>query len=94
MTSLKAELAAAKRNESSGGTPGKTSEIISMQRQILDKLPGIGSSGDGGAELASLRHQLDQSRIDAQDARSLVQQLRQQVCHRGLLNSCIMLWFR
>ena len=81
MGALKAELAAAKRTEGSGGTPGRTSEIISMQRQILEKLPGLGSGGGGGdgAEVASLRHQLEQSRNDASDARSMVQQLRQQV---------------
>ncbi len=81
MGALKAELAAAKRTESSGGTPGRTSEMISMQRQILDKLPGLGGGGggDSGAEVANLRHQLEQSRNDALDARSMVQQLRQQV---------------
>lgn len=83
MGALKAELAEAKRTESSGGTPARTSEMMNMQRQILEKMPGLsgGSIGDGGAEVASLRQQLEQSRSDAQDARSMVQQLRQQVCH-------------
>jgi hypothetical protein len=81
MGALKAELAAAKRVESSGGTPGRTSEMMSMQRQILEKMPGFGTApgGDGGAEAAGLRHQLEQARNDAQDARGMVQQLRQQV---------------
>ena len=78
MGALKAELAAAKRTEGSGGTPGRTSEMMSMQRQILEKLPALGSGG-GGGEMASLRQQLEQSRSEAQDARSMVQQLRQQV---------------
>ena len=86
MGALKAELAAAKRTESSGGTPGRTSEIISMQRQILEKLPGIGGGGGGGdGEVASLRHQLEQSRSDASEARSMVQQLRQQVFERNAI---------
>jgi len=80
MGALKSELAAAKRTEGSGGTPGRTAEMMSMQRQILDKIPGMGGGGEGGAEVASMRQQLEQSRSDAQDARSLVQQLRQQVC--------------
>ena len=81
MGALKAELAAAKRTEGSGGTPGRTSEMMSMQRQILEKLPALGSGGGGGGgvEMASLRQQLEQSRSEAQDARSMVQQLRQQV---------------
>ena len=79
MGALKAELAAAKRTEGSGGTPGRTSEMMSMQRQILEKLPALGSGGGGGGgEMASLRQQLEQSRSEAQDARSMVQQLRQQ----------------
>ena len=84
MGALKAELAAAKRTEGSGGTPGRTSEMMNMQRQILEKMPGLssGSSGDGGAEVLSLRQQLEQSRSDTQDARSMVQQLRQQVHDR------------
>ncbi len=75
MGALKAELAAAKRAEGSGGTPGRTSEMMNMQRQILEKMPGLGSGmgGDHGGEVASLRHQLEQSRNDAQDARSMVQ---------------------
>ena len=80
MGALKSELAAAKRTEGSGGTPGRTAEMLSMQRQILEKIPGMGGGGGGGAEVASMRQQLEQSRNDAQDARSLVQQLRQQVC--------------
>ncbi len=58
--------------------------MMNMQRQILEKMPGLssGSSGDGGTEVVSLRQQLEQSRSDTQDARSMVQQLRQQVCHR------------
>ena len=55
--------------------------MMSMQRQILEKLPALGSGGGGGGggEMASLRQQLEQSRSEAQDARSMVQQLRQQV---------------
>jgi hypothetical protein len=49
--------------------------MMNMQRQILEKMPGLGSGmgGDHGGEVASLRHQLEQSRNDAQDARSMVQ---------------------
>ncbi len=95
MGALKAELAAAKRAEGSGGTPGRTSEMMNMQRQILEKMPGLGSGvgADHGGELASLRHQLEQSRNDAQDARSMVQQLRQQV-GTSCRDCCGVLWVR
>ena len=87
MGALKAELAAAKRTESSGGTPGRTTEMMNMQRQILEKMPVSGGStgGDHGGEVASLRQQLEQSRNDAQDARTMVQQLRQQVYIRTFI---------
>ncbi len=61
--------------------------MMNMQRQILEKMPGLSSgSSDGGAEVMSLRQQLEQSRSDTQDARSMVQQLRQQVHHRFWLH--------